>query len=355
MIRASLFFLPLLTLLLMASSGRAWAWSDGGHKTIALIAYERLQESEREWVVSILAKHPLWQMHFADPMKTEIGEASDKTTRTRWLFAQASVWPDKVRPPRGSKTSENPLKEYHHGSWHYTDVPVFIDEVAKISLAKHDKPPFTNWWPKMYEPKAGWDSVQVLKKAMHNLADTGTSAPEKALMLCWLFHLTGDMHQPCHCSSLYAPDNLPNGDRGANSLTLTGMNGKPLHAYWDELLNGRGSDLKGASETARMLLGDAVLMKTADAAPHTKLPEDWLMEGWRLSSARVYSPALRAALKGVPSKPYTHDGQTYQMIGFHLSGPDFIAYKEQAEATARQQAAIAGVRLADVLRGIITK
>ena len=61
------------------------------------------------------------------------------------------------------------------------------------------------------------------------------SAAERAVLLCWYFHLIGDLHQPLHAASLYTPKLFPSGDKGGNEIKFgTKMN---LHHFWDDAMS----------------------------------------------------------------------------------------------------------------------
>ena len=60
-------------------------------------------------------------------------------------------------------------------------------------------------------------------------------AANKAVVLCWIFHLVGDVHQPLHVVSMFTPE-LPDGDRGGNLIFVRPRPDSPpmrLHAFWD--------------------------------------------------------------------------------------------------------------------------
>ncbi len=66
------------------------------------------------------------------------------------------------------------------------------------------------------------DNDNVLKAIELNLEVFKSESPsklEKALALCWLIHLVGDIHQPLHTSNLFS-DQFLNGDRGGNSFWI---------------------------------------------------------------------------------------------------------------------------------------
>src|SRR5262249_14358538 len=97
-------------------------------------------------------------------------------------------------------------------------------------------------------------AIAALKQAMDTLRSNADDA-DKAVALCWLLHLVGDLHQPLHASALIAraeslpkpdfdpppaPFDPPEGDAGGNRLAIklkaTNANAEVLHAYWDALV-----------------------------------------------------------------------------------------------------------------------
>jgi hypothetical protein len=85
-----------------------------------------------------------------------------------------------------------------------------------------------------------------LKQALERVRDTKTDDEERAVSLCWVLHLVGDIHQPLHATAListketFAPYAPPHGDEGGNLLaikiTQDDKNATNLHTYWDSLL-----------------------------------------------------------------------------------------------------------------------
>jgi hypothetical protein len=171
-------------------------------------------------------------------------------------------------------------------------------------------------------------------------------------MLCWLFHLVGDAHQPCHCSSLYAVKLLPQGDRGGNSVLLKDMAAENLHSFWDELL-GKKATLAEASQHASSIAGDAALMQKADAAAAELDPQAWITEGSTVAKTSVYPPDIVAAVLGSESHSYEKNNYRYDAVGpLKLTPEQTTAYATNALEVARQQIAIAGVRLSKVLESL---
>ena len=73
------------------------AWWDGGHKVSAYLAYDALNQAERDWVMQLIQQNPTYQELFAEKIAIELPAETDPQTIQRWHFGQASVWADLVR------------------------------------------------------------------------------------------------------------------------------------------------------------------------------------------------------------------------------------------------------------------
>src|SRR5882724_7095572 len=85
----------LLLNILLLSQSRAEAWGAAGHRVIANIAYDRLDDAMRSRIVKILLKHEDFDKRFKQRMPAEILAGSAE--EDRWIFLQASIWPDLIR------------------------------------------------------------------------------------------------------------------------------------------------------------------------------------------------------------------------------------------------------------------
>jgi hypothetical protein len=179
---------------------------------------------------------------------------------------------------------------------------------------------------------------------------------DKAVALAWLAHLTGDIHQPLHCGTLYTEELFPTGDAGGNATGVR-VGGQPvrLHTYWDGLL-GKALDLsaeiKDTPEYTELAykvacLGAARLTRDhpRDALEELKRTDfkDWMAEGSELAAKVAYwdGEIARIAVK-VPA-------------GFNAPIPDAAkevpeGYAQRAAEVANRRAALAGYRLADLLK-----
>lgn len=343
----------LFLLVLAVSTLDAGAWASGGHRIIAMMAWARLQPAQREAVVALLAAHPQHDKYFAPQMAAALGNNATKDQQQRWLFAQAAIWPDIIRPPMDG--SSNPNEAYHHASWHYLDLPVYADAEAKAQLAGPKL--FWTWKPGLPEfIEQRLTAAQAVDKAYYLVPDASQPAAERAVLLCWLFHVTGDLHQPCHTAALFSVKQFPKGDRGGNSVLLKDAPGDNLHAYWDNLLGEPESSFADAEKAARELLTDKELMKTASQSSPTTDPKAWIEEGAAVAEKDVYPANLVSQVLKMEPHSYQKNNVTYTAVGpVDLGADGFKAYDKTAHATARLRAAIAGIRLAKALEKVTAK
>jgi hypothetical protein len=192
-------------------AGPGLAWNRAGHMAMGAIAYDDLQRTSPAAVarvVAILRQHP----QYATRWKPQL-ESMSAQDQERYLFMLAARWPDDIR---GDKAFDHPL-------WHYIDYPY--------------RPP----GQPASVPAPPPDKENLVAAFQQNVAVVQSTAPdaEKAVALCWIFHLLGDSHQPLHAVSLFTTQ-FPDGDRGGNLIFIRPDPASPatqnLHAYWDNIL-----------------------------------------------------------------------------------------------------------------------
>jgi S1/P1 Nuclease len=192
----------------LQSARPAVAWNETAHMVVALIAYRRLSDEQRKQVGEILKAHPHYKSILIAGKPPDVDEGE-------WAFLRASFWPDMVRPSAG-KPEE--ITKYHRGPWHYCDFP-FIAPKDKATIDAA-------------QLKANDESLlTALPACMAKLGRSDSSGEEKAVDLCWVLHLVGDVHQPLHAAALYSEE-YKLGDMGGNALAIRNR-GTPtrLHAY----------------------------------------------------------------------------------------------------------------------------
>jgi hypothetical protein len=295
--------------------------------TTALIAFRQLKPAVQKKVIALLKKHPHYAAYLTKDMPAELKKEKD---RNAYVFMRAATWSDWVRDEK------NPMvkKEFDRPTWHYINLP-FVPAAKQGKV----KP----------RPGHGDNIVTLLAKCMAVLQDPRARDKDRAVMLCWLFHLVGDIHQPLHCATLYTrsyPEKA--GDQGGN-IFLVQSRGRTLklHYLWDSLLG-----TADAFEAVRFLTADLL---DSPRYRRRKLPElkktgfdAWARESHALARAITYQNGL---LKGraISGK------ETLAEIA-KLKAPMLpTSYEAVARAVARRRIALAGYRLADRLTEVFGK
>ena len=313
----------LLILILIVPVPSAMAWSDAGHRIVALIAYQKLKPATRAKVLQILKKHERFGEDFDLPDDLPSGS----TAKNKWLFSQAAVWPDLMR--------DNP--EFHRGNWHFINKPLFLSPADDAALSG------TLTTNLKLIPPAGaglatqdMNVIQAIKLCQQKLKDPATLAKHKAISLCWLFHLVGDVHQPCHSTALFSQKRFPKGDRGGNLVFITP--GGKLHSKWDGLLGKELTFKKLLTQTSSIMTDDD-LVDAAIAASASLNPDQWLDESKTTAEKFVYVSAILDGVRlgeNIPEADLPH-----------IAVPS--SYAKTAAEVARKRVAEAGFRLAKLI------
>lgn len=296
-------------LLIAGAVSSARAWNYGGHMVSGAFAYDVLKKENPEAlakVVELLKQHPDFEKRWAKQL-----DKVDPDLRDQALFMWAARWPDDIR---GTK--------YDHPPWHYIDFP--------------------------YKPPGQPDTVSVADPPDPNavvgfranaavLKDPQATAADKAVALCWIMHLTGDIHQPLHATSMFTTDYpAPKGDQGATKFWVRakeGGNSIKLHSFWDDLIlsSDNFQDVKNRAIEIRM---EYPRDKLPELSQHVE-PSDlqkWAEESFEQAKTAVYR---EGELQGSP-----------QAERAPVLPEDYAA---QTKPVAEHRMADAGYRLADVL------
>lgn len=259
----------------------AYGWHAAGHKATAVIAFELLDGDQRDSIITILEQHPRFREDFAANMPPRITNGGSDT-RGRWLLEQAAVWPDLV------KTLDEAIQdEYNQSRWHYINIPVWLtgeEEAALSGRLNHNME--TQFSPLM---DSSLNAVQALRGNLAIWHDERSADADKAVALCWILHLVGDLHQPLHTVALFSRVYFPSGDRGGNSIAVTWGNGtRNLHAVWDGLPT--GMEVIALDNRAQKLVAD-------DPVDDDAAIDAWLSQHVDLARQFVYTDELRAQLR----------------------------------------------------------
>jgi hypothetical protein len=297
-------------LILLVTVPSALAWNKAGHMVSGAIAYADLQQFTPETltrVIALLKSHPQFQTKWA-PRFAQLHLSSEE--QELYLFMLAARWPDDIR---GDPT-------FHHGAWHYINLP-YKPEGQPTSVQTVDPPP-----------------DNILQAYQTNLDILRIPAPEstKAVALCWVFHLIGDVHQPLHTVALFTTQfPPPEGDRGGTRFYIRAREGASiisLHTFWDDLILG--------SERFQSVRNTATALRLQPDHARAQLPElretsfeQWAkQESFNLAKEHAYR---NGQLRG------SRDQQNGEVFP-----ADYIA---TVKPLAERRIVLAGYRLADVL------
>ena len=313
--------MPRFILVLFAIlAGPALAWHDTGHKATAAIAFGQLTRQRQLEIYAILRSHPRYEEDFRSQMPDEVLNGLD-TEQALWMFEQASIWPDIVR-----NGTDDVRAGFHRSTWHYINLPVWMNEADRDRLDGK----LGHNMSRTFQPplRQNLNAVQALRGNLAVWRDDDVSDADRAVALCWILHITGDLHQPLHTVALFSRPWFPEGDRGGNSIEVewTPENSN-LHAVWDGLPTGM-DDLRPTDRTLRSIGEDVVDDAAIDA---------WVEHHAKLAGRFVYTDAVRAQLANrlsahqSPLVTLDHD------------------YLDAARAIARRQVNLAGHRIAALI------
>jgi S1/P1 Nuclease len=296
-----------VALLATAYCRPAAALSAEGHMTTAAIAYTELKSSAPQTIdriVALLRDHP-------DRGSFRVAaHGTDGAERDRQLFLEMARWPDDIR-----------LGAYDHPTWHYGMHP----------LAEPLHPP-----PAPPRDAVNGSALEALALSTSVAGDAHAPANDRAIALCWLFHLVGDIHQPLHAAEGFASDH-PNGDGGGDlEYVRDPVSGKSvsLHWYWDIAANHTG--------TAPVLLAAALAARAPRGGFHELVAtggarnfNGWAAESYALARAHVYRTDLATAADAA-------------------AAPELPpAYVADSQTVMERRITLAGYRLADLLKTLL--
>ena len=162
----------LMCILIACGAPAAHGWSAGGHKVIANIAYDRLDADIRKRVIKVLRAHEDFDARFSKQMPEAIHKG-DVDDQDRWIFMQASVWPDLIRSDA----------KYDQPTWHYINVPYFLTSVDKDALKDAVRPNLDLKLPNSVTPEfmRKFNCVQAFKYSLAQLSDAKVTDEAKAI------------------------------------------------------------------------------------------------------------------------------------------------------------------------------
>ncbi len=259
----------------------AFAWDSFGHRVVAVIAYQHLTPNAKSWV-------------------NHITEHGDKHYSALARIQYGAMWPDFLK---GKGVTQ-------YNGWHFVDLPdVLPGGKAPVHVPKENA-----IWAVLH-------CVDILKNKQ-------SSAKDQLFALRFLLHVTADITQPLHTTSLYSRE-FPNGDRGGNFYPIRMGKIKYLHPLWDQGL--------GLLKYKRKRITKQVLQLSDQI--QQKFPQNHF------------------AVKQLLFNPVSWAQQSHQMaVNFAYKTPENQRpnqqYLDKGRIIVMQQLALAGYRLARLLNSI---
>jgi hypothetical protein len=326
--RLTQFLAPIVAALIWVNTAAAWNYT--GHRTIATIAYDELTPAVRAKVDAILKSHPRYETDLLGEMPQGFPEPQ------RFAFSMAGYWPDIIR------SQGNPMHFTHHKpSWHYINVRYQLADWRPATAPDSTTAPSTQPAANANEPG---DVIAAIAKNKADLRNPALSDAERAVAICWLAHLVGDVHQPMHAATMYSAQ-FPEGDRGGNLFIVSvRRQNQNLHAIWDQMLGIQQSQVM-INYLAASIRSDPNLTRAALPQASKSDPEVWKQENSDIARAVAYR---NGTLIGASADDVRRDP--------HMIVPALPEdYIRTAEPVAIRRAALAGHRLADLLNAALAE
>jgi hypothetical protein len=263
-------------------------------------------------------------------------------------------------------------------SWHYADAPLVLNATGGMQTSPA-------WTPASAAAlvSGGGNAPNLLwalSRCFTALAPGSKTAPSmKAFFLRSVFHLMGDLHQPCHCAAATLPDSSL--DSGCNRINLSPVvtvapasTASNLHSLWDAgggALSAvpapypavpAGSPGVADADVAAFVAGLAPEIASAKASVaaitaaqltdrNSVLLTSWFTEGIgaAISYAYTANSPVTAALQAAAAR-----GTSFGSVVVDTTSPAWPAYMAAAGVVSRQRLALGGIRLGMALNALLT-
>jgi hypothetical protein len=319
---------------LLLCAGTVQAWNSTGHRIIADITFDLLDEPTRAKAMALIKDSPTFGADFMDRMPADVASQSD-AIKDRWHFQQSAIWADLIR---GNK-------QYDMPTWHYINKPYFLTDLDEQALKGNPGIAQITILPADIDPNEDpqkLNAVQAIQLCLERIKSPATPRQKKAKYFLWVMHIATDLHQPLHSTSLYTRGRFsePGGDRGGNSIRTQIGN---LHSVWDGLLGGGDASLNDIRGRAQRIVGDADLKRLGEKSAEQIDPAAWVTEGHAICKEFVYCQLILDEVRSKESTP--NAGLT------SLELPE--EYLTKGGRIARERAAQGGYRLATLLKKLL--
>jgi hypothetical protein len=281
------------TIFFFICSSFSIAWDTPGHEQISDMAYTLLTDATKLKIRNIL--------NHGDPQYIPIDQTDDAL---RDAFRRAASFPDRLKSD--THTAYEAIVIEMNRKWQPNVDPNATGELIRCKTWHYYDTPIRFHGPK---PDVRTSNALVVynfaAQRLSELKTSGTASDlkEAAWWLYWIEHLTGDLHQPLHCTSNFGT--VQGGDAGANLFHIKVPDEKnpghtksiTLHSYWDEGIDHATNrhlrfdeDLPSddAKQITNTWLADAAFQPSATDAADLDISH-WIAKGAVLADTVVYN------------------------------------------------------------------
>ena len=319
----------LLPIVLSASllfPSTTFAWDSVGHRLSAAIVVRFLSDGKREALIGILRAHPRFEEDFLNQIPDFVDQNNEMQLQT-WMLGQAAYWPDIAR---GIPSSDR--ARFNRPTWHYTD-GVWVRGAAQTQGNSYVgvSPSDTIQGEAASSIRSERQVHNVVTAIDYNtrlLTDSTQDLVDRAVALCWILHLMGDIHQPLHTGSLFSRVVLEDGDAGGNRISTNPY--RNLHAAWDGALRDDGID------ASLPLVLESVAGFTNSELQNAESDWTlWMAESREILLSIVYTEEMKSAIRAADREGTDLEDQSLS-----------AEYVAGMKNVSRQRLGLAGLRMA---------
>ena len=321
-------------LLLTTFSAHTYAWDHPGHMVTANIAFSEIERTRPELIDKLgllFLRHP-----DTAPFWVAAGEAKGKE-RVRRMFIECARWAD------DSKFTPRDMLTWHTARW--AVVAKDASPTVKAAVAARGGKP------------AG-QAIEALALNFGMVANPESSPAERALALCWVMHVMGDIHQPLHVSDYFSKDFPTGNGAGSMSYVMDPVTKTPitLHILWDTNKL-RVPSLEEVDRATKLFLKKHPRSSYPELKKNPITKPDFF-KNWTLESHQIAKDwAFNLEMLPDPNKDQPAEKLVQAMVNYILNGvspvkdaPELPAgYWDKLQATSERRITLAGYRIADLL------
>jgi hypothetical protein len=305
-----------LLLLAITASAPAFAWGDDGHKLVCQIAYNRLSDSARGKLDTLVASN----------------------ARGARTFADTCTYADKWRARYEKKDRKKARAEHHFINLDRSATDI-VNETCGVAPADEGC------------------AFTAITSDFEALSNHGKSDAERWRALVFMSHFIGDIHQPLHVSF--------KDDRGGNYLYIAGdcniLGIEKMHSVWDTCMilrhiYKRNVKTERASSDPLFLAVAKRLANVSNTDAQSWIGQPrytWADESFKITASRDVEYCVRPQPEGSCAKVGVWKmkkikGKMTNVRIVDLDDAGFI-YSTKYAPVVEERLSKAGVRLADLL------